>query len=344
MFEPKLHPADKRPKERGVVIIYTAFFMLLMLGFVALGIDVSKLMATRTQLQRAADAAALAGASAINYEDGTIKQDTALVRATFTAAENKAFVNESLPVQLLGSDVSFPAPNQVKVVTRRDPSSGGSMVTHIAQVLGIRSLAVTATATAQIEPTSAPCEGLIPMAPTVEPGWFDPTCGVTYDLKEDAGDGQSGNYQLLDFPPCDEGDCGDVQGGGAAAIRCQTEKGYSCCVHEGDEFTWSQPGNKVGGFRPGMQARWDADSDRRTGICYQEYTGTGQRIVRIPIIQTFDLSGKKIVKIVGFSAFFLTERPQGGGNHATLKGQFIYDTAPGDPGGDGTLFTIRLIH
>ena len=40
--------AKSRPRERGVVIIYTAFFMLLMLGFVALGIDVSKLMATRT--------------------------------------------------------------------------------------------------------------------------------------------------------------------------------------------------------------------------------------------------------------------------------------------------------
>src|SRR4029450_8734520 len=133
MFEPKLHPAEERPKERGVVIIYTAFFMLLMLGFVALGIDVSKLMATRTQPQRAADAAALAGASAINYDDGTIVQDTALVRATFTAAENKAFVNESLPVQLLAADVSFPNPNQVKVVTRRDPSSGGSMGTHMSQ-------------------------------------------------------------------------------------------------------------------------------------------------------------------------------------------------------------------
>src|SRR4029450_13005362 len=80
MLHPKRHSAKDRPRERGVVIIYTAFFMLFLLGFVAIGIDVSKLMATRTQLQRTADAAALAGASAVNFTTGTISPDTALIR------------------------------------------------------------------------------------------------------------------------------------------------------------------------------------------------------------------------------------------------------------------------
>lgn len=346
MFEPKPQLAKQRPKERGVVIIYTAFFMLFMLGFVAIGIDVSKLMATRTQLQRAADAAALAGASAVNFQTGDILEDEAAVRAAATSALNKAFVNDATPVQLLVGDVTFPAPNQVKVVTRRDPNSGGSMVTHIAQVLGVTSLAVTATATAEVSPASAACEGIIPMAPIADPAWFNPECNggvpVTYNLKVEEGSGQQGNYQLLDFPECTEGSCGEV-GGGGAAIRCQTTNGYSCCVKIGDEFTFSMPGNKTGPFRQGMQDRWDGDTDRRENICYSNYTGNGLRVVRVPIVQTFDLSGKKVVRIVGLAAFFLTKRPVGGSD-ATMVGQFIYDTSPGEPGGNpGTLYTIHLV-
>src|SRR6266480_2165281 len=99
--------AKVHSRERGVVIIWIAFFMITMLGFVALGIDVAKVMATRTELQNAADAAALAGASAVDVNSATIAQNTAVARAQSTALENKAFVNEPLPVQLLAADVSF---------------------------------------------------------------------------------------------------------------------------------------------------------------------------------------------------------------------------------------------
>src|SRR5437870_9261088 len=97
-----------RKNERGVILIWTAFFLILMLGFVAIGIDVSKLMATRTQLQNAADAAALAGASAIDPTIGIIVQDTARVRAKAIAALNKAFVNQAVPITLNDGDISFP--------------------------------------------------------------------------------------------------------------------------------------------------------------------------------------------------------------------------------------------
>lgn len=337
----KLIPTRVRPNERGAVIIWTAFFLVFMLGFVALGIDVAKLMATRTQLQNAADAAALAGASGIDFDSGTIDPDSAQVRAQYTASQNQAFTNAPLPVQLLAGDISYPTPQQVKVTVRRSPGTGGSMVTHVAQVLGITSLEVSATATAQIEPAGAVCEGLIPMAPIAQPGTpFDPGCGTTYNLKVDEGEGTSGNYQLLDYADCTEGQCGEVQGGGGAAIRCQTENGYSCCVRLGDQFTISQPGNKTGPFQQGMTSRWDADTDRRSGICHDQYVGNGQRVVFLPIVESFDLSGKKAVKIVAFAAFFLTQRPIGN----DMIGQFIYQTVPGEPGGTGgTLFAIRLI-
>src|SRR5215831_13598389 len=85
-------------RERGAVIIWLALFLLVLIGFGSLSVDVAKLAATRTQLQNAADAAALAGASAVDPETGNIIQATAIVRAQGTALSNKAFIDQPQPV------------------------------------------------------------------------------------------------------------------------------------------------------------------------------------------------------------------------------------------------------
>ena len=57
--------ASRRKKERGNVLVYTvvsAFFLFMAVG---LGVDLSHLYLTKTELQNTADAAALAGASAL---------------------------------------------------------------------------------------------------------------------------------------------------------------------------------------------------------------------------------------------------------------------------------------
>src|SRR3989442_14432547 len=50
--------------ETGSVIVMVAVTLVVLLGFLALGIDLGMLFAARTEAQRAADSAALAGASA----------------------------------------------------------------------------------------------------------------------------------------------------------------------------------------------------------------------------------------------------------------------------------------
>src|SRR5437762_13922321 len=51
--------------QRGILIIWLALFLMMMIGFVAIGVDLAKLGATQGQLQTAADAAALAAGTAI---------------------------------------------------------------------------------------------------------------------------------------------------------------------------------------------------------------------------------------------------------------------------------------
>lgn len=329
--------------ERGVVIIWSAFFMLMMLGFVALGIDVAKVMATRTELQNAADAAALAGASALNLTTGQIMPDSATMRAQYTSSGNKAFVDAPTSVTLLAADVQVdPNENTVKVTVRRNSATDGSMITHVAQVLGIKTVDVNATATAKAERTCQQCEKLVPLG-AIPPGGatgFTVGCGTTYTLLEGQGSGTEGNYKALSFPDCDEGECGAQGAGGASTLGCLIEHGYACCLGVG-EYVQTKPGVNAGQVRTGLQARWDRDTDRNAGICYSAYRGNGSRVVNVPVVKWLG-NGRTDVLVVGFSAFFLKQRPTGAGQ--PVYAEFVYDVVPGTGGNcNSTAFTIRLI-
>ncbi len=336
-------PHKVHKNERGVVIIWTAFFMLMMLGFVALGIDVAKVMATRTELQNAADAAALAGASALDLTTGQLMPDSATMRAQFTSSKNKAFVDAPVSVTLLAADVQVdPAENTVKVTVRRNPTTDGAMITHVAQVLGIKNVDVNATATAKAERTCRQCERLAPMAALPPPGQtFQVGCSQSYQLVRGDGSGANGNWQLLSFPDCEEGQCGNMSGTtGADYLRCLLANGYACCVGV-DELLLTKPGGNAGPVVQGLQARWDADDDRRTNICFSEYNGNSMRVINVPVTRPLG-GGRDEVVVTGFAAFFLKQRPTG--PTQPVWAEFVYDVVPGEGGNcNSTVFTIRLI-
>src|SRR5919199_1207038 len=58
--------AETRKRERGSVLATSAIGMLSILLAVGLGVDISRFYLTKNELQNAADAAALAGVSALN--------------------------------------------------------------------------------------------------------------------------------------------------------------------------------------------------------------------------------------------------------------------------------------
>ena len=80
-------PDRQKSNERGSIIIMTAIFMLLLFLMLGLCIDVSRIYMVRTELQNAADAAALAAARVLNGGTGGI--DDAVNQATNVIANNK---------------------------------------------------------------------------------------------------------------------------------------------------------------------------------------------------------------------------------------------------------------
>ena len=341
---------DNTRDERGVAIMYVAMFLLSSIWLVSLAIDMGKLSVTKNELQRAADAAALAGASAVDPITGNLMQDTARVRAAYFSSQNTALQTRSEPVVIdPQTDIMFPNVHKIKVTVHRDDASGNPMTTIFARTLGITSLNLRAVATAEAVPEDKPCERNSPMAPAQIAGGYSTSCDSIYTLKIGSG-GHSptpGNFQLLDFgTDCDEGPCVGLSGIGPLT-KCWIEQGFGCCIKIGDQFVDTEPGNKVGIVRTAMDDLWKADTDQKQGICYTAYKGNGKRVFTTPIVDVTNVNGKKNAKIVGFAAFFIRSKPGGGGQGNIVTGQFINYVVPGEVNGTPPpgpkLFTLRLV-
>lgn len=75
--------------ERGATIVYVAIILVVLLMFTALAVDVGHLYGVRNELQDAADAGALAGASVLFNSDSSLNRDAALAEGARIAIANK---------------------------------------------------------------------------------------------------------------------------------------------------------------------------------------------------------------------------------------------------------------
>lgn len=116
LFRPPLPQADaEHDNERGAVAVLVALFMLIFITLLAFVVDVGTVYATRSQLQNAADAAALAAVRDLPLASGncsTAPNSTACVTARTYAASN------GVPNALMSVVAPYGGnPNSVEVVT-----------------------------------------------------------------------------------------------------------------------------------------------------------------------------------------------------------------------------------
>jgi Putative Flp pilus-assembly TadE/G-like len=294
-------------------------------------------MVARTQLQNAADAAALAGASAIDTRTGVILPDSALARAQAISMLNLALIKDSQPVVLDAGDVQVLGGNRVRVTVRREGAN--AVVTEFARVFGIASLEMNADATAIVEPTQTATCGVVPLAaiPTGTP--FLPGCEQSYALKTPGGAGANGNYNALQIPPCGQGEC---LNNGASGFKCMLQHGSCCPIAIGQQLQ-TQTGNMSGPTTSAIKYRFDNDVDSREGICHSSYTGNGQRVVLVPITTPIG-NGTNWVTVTGFASFFISTIPDNG-NDNLITGEFLDLVVPGigGPSAPGAAaYSLRL--
>ena len=143
-------------EEDGFSLVFVGLGFMAFLGVCMLAIDVGMLMTARSQAQNSADAGALAGATALVFNDWN---DRSASGPAVTNAVNAALGNQVMSgnVNVTPADVVFLADasgqnDQVQVTVHRDSSRGNAIDTMIAQYFGIRTVGVNATATAEASP------------------------------------------------------------------------------------------------------------------------------------------------------------------------------------------------
>src|SRR4051812_10342774 len=116
---------------RGSIMIMAAVALVAMFAFAALTIDGAMMMTTRNQLQAAADAAALAGATGLINGN----QATATARAIAIASNNLAEQDIRRPVVITAADITFPTAERIRVRTHRTQGTGDALVAYFLRIV-----------------------------------------------------------------------------------------------------------------------------------------------------------------------------------------------------------------
>jgi Flp pilus assembly protein TadG len=122
--------------ERGSILVFASIALFSILGFATIAIDVGCILAAKNELQSAVDASALAAASGL-----TFSQSTAVQRAVELSNRNKVLQR---PLALQSNEVVLVDQTTARVSAQRPVSL------FFARVLGLRTVQISATATAKL--------------------------------------------------------------------------------------------------------------------------------------------------------------------------------------------------
>jgi Flp pilus assembly protein TadG len=235
--------------ERGMTLAFIALGLTAMLAASTLAIDVGMFMTARSQAQNAADAGALAGATALAVNDFENRSASgpAVQSAINTALENPVM---GTPVNVGPEDVAFlngptGISNRVKVTVYRTASRDNPVSTLIGSIFGVDSVDIVATATAEVSPANA----ITCVKPfTIPDRWVENSAGPwTPDSTFDRYDSQGNLIPSADvyIPPGQPGYAGYDAArdkGTPLMIRAGTGNNIEPTFY----WSWKMPGLDIG--------------------------------------------------------------------------------------------------
>lgn len=329
-------------QEAGQGLVLAAFAMVMVLGFAAMAIDVGLFLHERRELQKAADAAVLAGAQELPDAPADAQQ-----KAGEWAENNGIGAGELEAVEISSTYVDD---DTITVRVKRD------VPFVFARVLGLSSDTMRADASARVG-SPAEMAGLVPF------GVLDEAISLTEPtvLKYDAKNVFHGNFGAL-----------GIDGSGAKTYRETIEHGSHtplCSQSQdtcADPTTETEPGNMIGPTGQALEWRIDNTSlecDEFDEV-FQEVGGTyrltsrcnpfpstgpnhSSRVVIVPVIGEL-CKGRCDVTILKFAMFFLEDVGTCKGNSCEITGKFVDAHANvaglmGSLDPDGLIRFVRLV-
>ncbi|HET6340669.1 MAG TPA: pilus assembly protein TadG-related protein [Gemmatimonadota bacterium] len=361
-MSPKASSDDRAGRERGATIVFVALAITALLSVVALAIDVGMLLTAKTEAQRTADAAAMAGAGTLLFspdDDGPARSE----------ADKFGDMNKIQGVADIdpADDVDVDLVNlTVTVRAHRDQVRGGPVATWFAQIFGVDAVDVGADATARIVPAgAATC-----LKPFSIYDRFDSNDGNdTFDEGVDVYDPHLTGYGSSWRNPGEPGDDGlgyinDF--GRPIVVKGNAKQGDPCCPGTGPSwyYPWVipggiggrwfrdniavcnpeiisvgeehdvEPGNMHGNVVKGVEAliaqdplaSWDTATNQVVGSAFDPWVGSP----RIGIVPTFHPGrsfrpGRKPLVFMNFIAVYF-ESVSGKGNDQQVHARILYAT------------------
>jgi hypothetical protein len=321
-------------KHQGTVLVMVAILLVVLLGMMALAVDISRLYVARQFLINSCDASALAGGMELPDQTKATQEASECADANIMSTYQVSFPVDGFTEQ---------GPTKIRV-------DGQLNVEYaFANILGFQSRIVSAYAVVhRYGPIGWVNGNVVPWGVPYFDGQGDPydfNTGELYTLKTgsqtDLADGSvdkvGGNF----YPLALDRSLGDG-GSGASVYKDDVMWGFDGQVAVGDMVS-TEPGNMVGPTRQAVYGDDDsllarASEEPWADDTWDNYDYGNPRIVLVPIISPLG-GGRMEVEVLGFAAFWV-EGMQG----QTVTGYFLSYTVP-EAGGSGPEYgvtTFRL--
>ena len=229
-------------KQRGVVAIITGLAMVVLVGFAGLALDGGRLYLTKTELQNAADACALAAAYELTGSPIPADNFTRAVNSGQAVGAGNRVGFQGAAIEEADIDVEF-SPTLDGPWVSAGSASGSSKYVRCTiaedeinpwfmQVMGFDAQIVRALATASLSPAQNNCA--IPIGYCTPPGGTAPDFGyvkgdwysMNFEESGTSAENLTGNFRWLDFDPSSQ--TPGCSGGGAQELACLMEGAGQC--------------------------------------------------------------------------------------------------------------------
>jgi putative Flp pilus-assembly TadE/G-like protein len=281
------------------IVVIMALVVAVLIGTVALGTDIGLLYYNWGLLQKAADAAVLAGAHYLPADPAN-----AISVANSFAAQNGMTVNEITSTTVAADQMSI----SVRLVR--------TVPYYFAKVIGISSGLVTARATAGLVGVGA-VTGMLPIG-------IDSRTTYTY--------GQPISLMTGQYGPGNWGPLA-LNGTGASNFANNIQSGAIGNFAVGD-LVPTEPGAMVGPTRAAFNARLAAGADLFPDGTFASYAIDDSRVVTVPMVNYANAAGSSLVPVLGFAELWLV----GMDSHETIDTYFLRQVAGGTPSASAPIY------
>lgn len=295
-------------EESGQIIVLVAVSMVMLFGLGALAADIGRLYLERQRLTSAADLAAL---SAAQYLPDKVAAEQAardyLAKNGVDGSAATIVVNESTKEVGVAVNNTIPMTFAVMMGSVREGTLGEALA-RMDNVSGVFGAAPLGVAQA------------------------DWQVGDQVVLKLSANDGSvaPGNYQALALGKS-----------GASMYEYNLMNGFQDWIRI-DQWLQTETGNMT---NPTVRAsRYRIQQD--PGATWETVNKSSPRLLKVPVLESFQVNGKGEVRVVGFAMFFLEGVMETGADKGEIYGRFLRGVVEGEANGsaqDYGLKTVKLV-